>query len=69
MVMDSKKKNMANEPAESYEVMQKNDAVQKELHPVLVKLIEKSKKNHEEGNVFSNEEAKQMIKSKFPFLK
>jgi hypothetical protein len=40
-----------------------------ELHPVLVKLIDKSKKNHQEGLVFSQEEVMEKIKLKYPFLK
>ena len=69
LVMDSKKKNMANEPAESYEVMQKNDAVQKELHPVLTALLEKSIQEANEGKLIPHEEVMKRMKEKFPFLK
>ena len=61
--MTSKKKNTVNEPSEVYET------TSEELHPVLVKLLEKSIKEHQDGKVFSHEEARQIIKSKFPFLK
>lgn len=67
--MTSKKKNTINEPSEVYETTSKVETTSEELHPVLVKLLEKSIKEHEEGKVFSHEEARQMIKSKFPFLK
>ena len=36
-----------------------------QLNPILVQLIEKSKKNHQEGNVFSHEEAMKKIKLKY----
>ena len=67
--MNSNKKNSAKEPAEAYEVTPKVNCIEEELDPVLVKLIEKSKQEHEQGLGFSNEEAMRRIKARFPFLK
>ena len=67
--MDSNKKNTVKEPSEVYETSSHVDANAQELHPILIKLIKKSKKNHDEGNVFSHEEMMQRVKSKYPFLK
>lgn len=67
--MTSKKKNIVNEPPEVYEVTPKNNSVQEEPHPVLVKLIEKSKKDLEEGKGIPHEVVMKRIKEKFPFLK
>jgi hypothetical protein len=38
-------------------------------HPLFAKVIEKSKKNHKEGNVFSHEEAMRIIQEKISLLK
>lgn len=65
LVMNAKKKNIAKEPTEIYKVTSKNGVTSEELHPVLVQLIEKSKKEHEQGFSFSHEEAMQKIKLKF----
>ena len=67
--MNSKKKNTVNEPSEVYETSPSTEANSEELHPILVQLIEKSKKEHEQGLVFSHEEAMSIIKLRFPFLK
>ena len=40
-----------------------------EDHPLFAKVLEKSKKQHEDGLGFSHEEAMRRIKLKFPFLK
>ncbi len=40
-----------------------------EMHPVLRKLLEKSIKQHEQGLVYTHEEAMQIIKDKYPFFK
>ena len=65
-----KKLNIVQEPAIEYKTEEKSSSeFSEELHPILVKLIEKSKKNHEEGNVFSHEEVKRKVKLKYPFLK
>ena len=67
--MTSKKKNKIEEPAEAYEVTPKSEVSSEELHPVLVQLLEKSKKEIAEGKGIPHEEAMKMIKLKFPFLK
>lgn len=73
MSEDSNKKdkkldlNKVEEPATEYSLEKKTD--DSELHPILVQLLEKSKKQHEQGLSFSHEEAMQKIKSKLPFLK
>ena len=67
--MNSKNKNTLNEPSEVYQPTSNVEATSEELHPVLSKLLEKSKKEYEEGNFFSHDEARQIIKSKFSFLK
>jgi hypothetical protein len=65
---ENKQINKVEEPITEYNV-EKNVDQEEELHPVLVKLLEKSIKNHEEGNVISNEEAMRRIKERYPFLK
>ena len=65
--MNAKKKNTTNEPSEVYETAAKENV--DKLHPVLVQLIEKSKKNHKEGTIISHEEAMLKIKERYPFLK
>lgn len=60
--------NKVEEPITDYNV-EKNAVQEEELHPVLVKLLEKSIKNHEEGNVISHDEALKRIKERYPFLK
>ena len=60
--------NKVEEPITEYNV-EKNAFQEEELHPVLVKLLEKSIKNHKEGNVISHEEAMRRIKERYPFLK
>jgi hypothetical protein len=65
---ENKQINKVEEPITEYNV-EKNVDQEEELHPVLVKLLEKSIKNHEEGNVISHEEAMRRIKERYPFLK
>ncbi|KAB1155006.1 hypothetical protein [Flavobacterium luteum] len=56
--------NKVDEPSIEYNLEDKiSDDSQ--LNPILVQLIEKSKKNHQEGNVFSHEEAMKKIKLKY----
>ena len=60
--------NKVEEPITEYS--KKNQiAYDSQIHATILQLIEKSKKNHEEGNVFSHEEAKKKIKERYPFLK
>ena len=65
---ENKQINKVEEPTTDYNV-EKNAVQEEELHPVLVILLEKSIKNHEEGNVISHEEAMRRIKERYPFLK
>jgi len=65
--MNSKKKNIAKEPSQVYETIP--NVSNEELHPVLLKLIEKSIQESEEGKVISHEEAMRRIKEKIAFLK
>ncbi len=67
--MNSNKKNSAKEPTEAYEVTPKTDSNEEELHPVLVQLIEKSKKEFKEGKFIEHEDVMKNLKDKFPFLK
>jgi hypothetical protein len=65
---ENKNINKVEEPIVEYNV-EKNAVQKEELHPVLVKLLEKSIKNHEEGNVISHDDAMRRIKERYPFLK
>ncbi|MNT97551.1 hypothetical protein D3C72_2399000 [compost metagenome] len=64
--MNAKKKNIAKEPTVIYEATSKAGITSEELNPILIQLIEKSKKEYEQGLDLSHEEAKQKIKLKFP---
>ena len=58
------------EPASVYETESKStDNQSEELHPILLKLIEKGKRESELGLGITHEEAMRIIKLKFPFLK
>ncbi len=58
------------EPASVYETESKSTTNQsEELHPILLKLIEKGKRESELGLGIPHEEAMRRIKLKFPFLK
>ena len=65
--MNSKKKNTANEPSPVYETTAKERV--DELDPILVQLIEKSKKEFEQGKGISTEEVIRQTKLRYPFLK
>lgn len=67
--MDSKRKNIAKEPSEVYETSQKANVNQEEMHPILVKLLEKSIEQADRGEVLSTEEVMKRAREKFPFLK
>lgn len=60
--------NKVEEPITDYNV-EKNAVQEEELHPVLVKLIEKSIQDSKEGKGISHEEMQKRIKLKYPFLK
>jgi len=67
--MDSKRKNIAKEPSEVYQTSSKTNVNSEELHPVLVKLLEKSMDQANKGEFLSTEEVMKKAKEKFPFLK
>jgi hypothetical protein len=59
-----------NEAASVYETESKLTANQsEELHPILIKLIEKSRQDSIDGKGISHEEMRQKIKLRYPFLK
>jgi hypothetical protein len=59
-----------NEPASVYETESKSTANQsEELHPILIKLLEKSRQDSIDGKGISHEEMRQKIKLRYPFLK
>ena len=58
------------EPASVYETHNKATANQSdELHPILIKLLEKSRQDSIDGKGISHEEMRQKIKLRYPFLK
>jgi hypothetical protein len=58
------------EPASVYETERKSTANQsEELHPILIKLIEKGKRESELGLGIPHEEVMRKLKLKFPQLK
>lgn len=63
--MNSKKKNIVEEPAEVYEVTPNSEVASEELHPVLIQLIEKSIKQHDEGKGIPHEEVMRRFREKF----
>jgi len=60
--------NKVEEPITEYNV-EKNTFQEEELHPVLVKLLEKSIQDSKEGKGISHDEMQKRIKLKYPFLK
>ncbi len=67
--MNAKRKDTAKEPSEVYETSSNVDANKEELHPILVKLLEKSEQEANQGKFISHEEAMQRIKEKIASLK
>ena len=67
--MTSKKKNIIEDPTETYEVTPTNEVTSEELHPVLVQLLEKSIKEIEDGKTSSHEEVMKRFREKFPLQK
>jgi hypothetical protein len=63
--MNSKKKNSVEEPAAVYEVTPYNEVTTEKLHPVLIQLIEKSIKQHDEGKGIPHEEVMRRFREKF----
>jgi hypothetical protein len=50
-------------------MLKKNSVKEEELYPVLVKLLEKSIQEANEGKLIPHEEAMRRIKERYPFLK
>ncbi len=67
--MSPKKKNSVNEPSEVYETTSNTGSTSQELHPILLKLLDKSKQEADEGKLLSNEEVMQRVKEKIASLK
>lgn len=67
--MSKKEINKVNEPSETYEATSQSETTSDELHPILIQLLEKSKKNHLEGRTLSHEEAMKRINEKIKSLK
>lgn len=63
--MNSKKKNIVEEPAEVYEVTQNPEVTFEELHPVLIQLLEKGIKEADEGKLIPHEEVMKRFREKF----
>ena len=65
-----KKLDIVQEPATEYKI-DKNAFSEdsEELHPILIQLIEKGKRESELGLGISNEEMKRRTKLRYPFLK
>ena len=67
--MTAKKKNNVNEPSEVYKTTSNTGSTSQELHPILLKLLEKSLQDAKDGKGFTTEEVMQRVKEKFPFIK
>lgn len=67
--MNKNDKNKVEEPNVVYEVPSNNDIASDDLHPVLLKLLEKSIKQADEGKLIPHDEVMKAMKEKFPFLK
>ncbi|MFY7743173.1 MAG: hypothetical protein ACOVQR_11020 [Flavobacterium sp.] len=65
---ENKHINKVEEPITDYNV-EKNAVQEEELHPILIKLLEKSIQDSKEGKGISHEEMQKRIKLKYPFLK
>jgi hypothetical protein len=58
------------DPASVYETESKSKTdLSKELHPILIKLLEESRQDSSDGKGISHEEMRQKIKLRYPFLK
>ncbi|RXR30609.1 hypothetical protein EQG68_11145 [Flavobacterium piscinae] len=65
---ENKNINKVEEPIAEYNV-EKNSVQEEELHPLLIKVLEKSIQDAKEDKGISNEEMQKRIKLKYPFLK
>ena len=59
--------NEVNEPESVYETSP-NLSTEEELHPILIKLLEKAMQESEDGLGIPHEEVMKMVKEKYPFL-
>lgn len=66
---DKEEKDKFQEPVSDYQVNESSEVDSDEMHPVLKQLIEQSIKQHEQGLVYTHEEAMKMIREKYDFLK
>ena len=67
--MNSKNKNTLNEPSEVYQTSPKVETTTEELNPVLVKLLDKSIQEANEGKLIPHEEMMKKSKEKIASLK
>ncbi len=65
---ENKNINKVEEPISEYNV-EKNTFQEEELHPIMIKVLEKSIQDSREGKGISHEEMQKRIKKKYPFLK
>ncbi|HRE76909.1 MAG TPA: hypothetical protein PLL09_03700 [Flavobacterium sp.] len=65
---EKKDMNKVEEPITDYNLDTKV-VQEEELHPILVKLLEKSIQEANEGKLIPHEEAMRRIKERYPFLK
>ncbi|WP_299519526.1 hypothetical protein, partial [uncultured Flavobacterium sp.] len=65
---EKKDMNKVEEPITDYNLDTKV-VQEEELHPILIKLLEKSIQDSKEGKGISHEEMQKRIKLKYPFLK
>lgn len=63
---DKENQDKFQEPVSDYQLNENSEVDSDEMHPVLKQLIEQSIKQHEQGLVYTHEEAMQIIKDKYP---
>ena len=56
------------EPAVAYNVTPKTEVEDSEMHPILIKLLEKAMQESKDGLGIPHEEVMKMVKEKYPFL-
>lgn len=68
-VMEDKKKNKVEEPAEVYHATPKTDSLSVERDRIIFQLLEEAKKDVMDGKVYFHDEVMTRLKARFPFLK
>ena len=63
--MNSRKKNIVEEPAEVYKITPNSEVASEELHSVLIQLLEKGIKEADEGKLIPHEEVMKRFREKF----